>query len=409
MKKCLIIWLLVLSMITVMLPVGAASDKVVFDIRVPSEFPKAGETFEVAIELSNNPGFCAIQFALSYDSAAMKCDDVITDGILSGILSATNPKAKDGAIVAAVSLKALKGDGTIALYAFTANEDITDFGFKLKNIVLADENNVDIEYEVADGLEAEDEPSVPKDTTEVEEEIIDEPSDAVEEDNSQENEASGSLTDREDVGADETEVTDPSESPELSGAEKEETVTEHIFPDVTGHWAETFVNEAVKHGLFKGDENGNFNPDDNVTRAQFVTVLWRMAGAPNVSTELPFTDIETQIPEFQSAIAWGYANGYINGTSETTFDPDGTLTREAGMKILHYYSGGKVGMEIQLYGVYDGMFKDSSQVSEWAKKSVYWGIYNKMISGTSETTLNPQGTATRAQLAKILVNYLNIK
>lgn len=408
MKKCLIIWLLVLSMITIMLPVGAASDKVVFDIRVPSELPKAGETFEVAVELLNNPGFCAIQFALTYDSAAMKCDDVITDGILTGVLSATNPKAKDGAVVAAASLKVLEGDGIVALYAFTANEDITDFGLKLKNIVLADENNVDIEYEVADGFEDEDSSSVPEDTADVEDEIIDEPSDAVEEDNSQENEASGSLTDREYTDDGETEMTEPSEDPELSDAEKEETVTEHIFSDVTGHWAETFVNEAVKHGLFKGGADGNFNPDDNVTRAQFVTVLWRMAGSPEVNEKVPFEDIDNQIPEFQSAIAWGYANGYINGISDTAFDPDGTLTREAGMKILHYYSGGKVGMEIQLYGVYDGIFKDSSQVSEWAKKSVYWGIYNKMITGTSETTLSPQGTATRAQLAKILVNYLNI-
>ena len=408
MKKCLIIWILVLSMITMMLPVGAVSDKVVFDIRVPSELPKAGETFEVAVELLNNPGFCAIQFTLTYDSAAMKCDDVITDGILTGVLSATNSKAKDGAVIAAASLKVLEGDGVVALYSFTANEDITDFGFNLKNIVLADENSVDIEYEVAGGFEDEDEPSVPEDKIDVEDEMIDEPSDEVEEDNSQENEASGSLTDRENTDDDETELTEPVESPELSDIEKEETVTEHIFSDVTGHWAEPFVNEAAKRGLFKGDADGNFNPDDNVTRAQFVTVLWRMAGEPDVSVELPFKDIENQISEFKSAIAWGYANGYINGTSETTFDPDGTLTREAGMKILHYYSGGKVGMEIQLYGVYDGIFKDSSQVSEWAKKSVYWGVYNKLISGTSSTTLSPKGTATRAQLAKILVNYLNI-
>ena len=158
-----------------------------------------------------------------------------------------------------------------------------------------------------------------------------------------------------------------------------------------------------------GDTDGNFNPDDDVTRAQFVTVLWRMAGRPDVSAELPFTDVENQLPEFKSAIKWGYANGYIKGTSDTTFAPEASLTREAGMKILHSYSGGAVGKEIQLYAIYDGTFKDSPDISGWAKQSVYWGIYNKLISGTSSSTLTPKGTATRAQLATILVNYLGIK
>ena len=180
-----------------------------------------------------------------------------------------------------------------------------------------------------------------------------------------------------------------------------------MFADVTGHWGASYINEAAEKGLFKGDENGNFNPDANVTRAQFITVLWRMAGTPEATAEAPFTDIENQIPEFKSAIAWGYEKGYINGTSETTFDPSGTLTREAGMKILHYYAGGKVDKEQFLYAVYDGIFEDSAEIATWAKPSVYWGIYNKLISGTSETTLTPKGTATRAQLAKILVNYLN--
>lgn len=187
----------------------------------------------------------------------------------------------------------------------------------------------------------------------------------------------------------------------------EEIVSENVFPDMARHWAEPFVNEASKLGLFKGDADGNFNPESNVTRAQFVTVLWRMAGEPVVDAEIPFTDIENQIPEFQSAIAWGYTNGYINGTSDATFDPDGTLTREAAMKILHSYSGGKTGMEIQLYAVYDGLLEDSSEISDWAKKSVYWGIYNKLIAGTSENTISPKGITTRAQLAKILVSYFN--
>ena len=186
-------------------------------------------------------------------------------------------------------------------------------------------------------------------------------------------------------------------------------VANQSFPDVTGHWAEEFVEKAASLGLFKGDSDGNFRPDDHVTRAQFITVLWRMAGAPEVQNEAPFEDIQNQSAEFQTAIAWGYVNGYVSGISEKTFDPDGSLTREAGMKILHSYSGGAVGSEILLYSIYDGLLTDSKEISQWAKQSVYWGIYNKLISGTSEITVSPKGTATRAQLAKILVNYYDMK
>ncbi len=401
MKKCLIVCLLVLSIVSIMIPVGAASENAVFDIRTPAELPKTGDEFEVAVELTNNPGFCAIEFVLTYDANAMECVDAVTDDVLAGSLSVTNPEADEGAIVVAASLKRLEGDGTLALYYFKANQDITAFDFKLKDIILVDENNGNIEYEVAGGKEAENTPVIPDDTNDSGEA----------EDKPEEILPDSPVIDtppyNDDFSKEEAESVPPVSEPDSEG-ETEEEGAEHTFPDVVGHWAEKYVSEAVKHGLFMGDTEGNFNPDDNVTRAQFVTVLWRMAGRPDVSTKLPFADIEDQIPEFKKAITWGYANGYIKGTSDTTFEPSATLTREAGMKILHSYSGGKIGKEIQLYAVYDGIFKDSKEISDWAKNSLYWGVYNKMISGTSSDTLSPKGTATRAQLAKILVDYLNI-
>lgn len=386
MKKSRIIsFLLVLCFAFTMLTVGAESGKAILEICPPEELPKAGESFEVAVKLSNNPGFSGIEFTLTYDNEIMECTDMAMDGVLAGITSATNPTAKDGALMKAVSLREVKGDGSIVLYLFTAKEDITDFGFKLKDIVLVDEDISDIEYEVAGGNEYVEVPSSPEDTEDTE------------------NEEDEPVNTRPSGGG-----SSSFKEPEEEKTEENEPVKESAFADVAGHWAEEFVNEAAKQGLFKGDANGNFNPDSNVTRAQFVTVLWRMAGAPEVNAELPFADVENQIPEFKSAIAWGYANGYINGVSETSFDPEGTLTREAGMKILHFYSGGKSGAEIQLHGVYDGIFKDSGEISDWAKSSIYWGVYNKLLAGTTATELSPKGTATRAQLAKILINYLNI-
>ncbi len=178
------------------------------------------------------------------------------------------------------------------------------------------------------------------------------------------------------------------------------------FSDTAGHWGLAYINKAAELGLFKGYEDGTFRPDAPVTRAQFVTVVWRMAGSEPVAAETPFTDIGGLIDEFKTAIAWAYSKGYVNGTTATTFSPDASLTREAAMKILFGYSGGQSGMEAVFTAVYDAVFTDSAAISSWGKAPMYWGVYNVLISGTDKTVLSPQGTATRAQLAKILVNYI---
>lgn len=178
-----------------------------------------------------------------------------------------------------------------------------------------------------------------------------------------------------------------------------------VFADTAGHWAVKYINEATEFGFFKGSDDGRFDPEGNITRAQFITVLWRMAGSPESDKETPFTDIETLSSEFKTAISWGFTNGYVNGVSDTEFNPNGILTREAGMKMLHYYSGGKVGTEAMFYKIYDGVLTDSSDISSWAKPSVYWGIYYMLISGTTDTTISPQAPMTRAQMAKIMVSY----
>lgn len=76
------------------------------------------------------------------------------------------------------------------------------------------------------------------------------------------------------------------------------------------------------------------------------------------------------------------------------------------MAILFRYSGASSGAELMLTGIYDGQFSDSGQIASYAKDAMYWAVYNGYINGTSATTLSPNGLATRAQLAKILVEYL---
>ncbi len=348
--------MLVMILTMAWVPVSAEEQPAKIEIRTPEVLPKAGEEFEVVAYISNNPGFCSIQFALFAENTSIECTEMRLGEVLKGTINAVNPKASTGAIVGAATAYPIKDDGVIVLYKFVANEDIQNLDFKVTDIAFDDENVEKLAYEIVGATEVV-----------AEKPLVEEKQEEVE----------------------------------------EEPILEHLFADTAGHWAEKYINAATENGLFKGNADGTFLPEDNVTRAQFVAVLWRMAGSPTVDVAVPFVDIENQSEEFRAAIAWGYKSNFINGTSETTFEPEGSLTREAAMKILHYYSGGQSGTEMLLAPVYNGYFEDSGLISDWAKPSMWWGVYYKLISGTTDSTISPQDTTTRAQLAKILVNYIN--
>ena len=348
--------MLVMILTMAWVPVSAEEQPAKIEIRTPEVLPKAGEEFEVVAYISNNPGVGAIQFSLFAENNEFECKSIELGEAMEGPYSGSNPTGPNGAIVLVVAPDGIEDDDIIAEFTFVANVDIESFDIKVCDISLA---SVD-----AKGL-----PYIIEGATEVvaEKPLVEEKQEEVE----------------------------------------EEPILEHLYADTAGHWAEKYINAATEKSLFKGNADGTFLPEDNVTRAQFVAVLWRMAGSPTVDVAVPFVDIENQSEEFKAAIAWGYNSNFINGTSEATFEPEGSLTREAAMKILHYYSGGQSGTEMLLAPVYNGYFEDSGQISDWAKPSMWWGVYYKLISGTTKTTISPQDTTTRAQLAKILVNYIN--
>ena len=106
-------------------------------------------------------------------------------------------------------------------------------------------------------------------------------------------------------------------------------------------------------------------------------------------------------------MAWASEKGYVNGYPDGTFRPNDSLTREQAMKILFGYNGGVSGQELMYTSVYNTGFADSDSISSWAKSAMYWAYYHELISGTSTgtPTLSPRKTATRAEIAKILVLY----
>ena len=124
------------------------------------------------------------------------------------------------------------------------------------------------------------------------------------------------------------------------------------FRDTEGHWAESYIAKAVSRGLFSGYDENRFGPDDAVNRGQFVTVLYRQAGSPEVTAEVPFRDISGEIEEFQKAIAWGLENQFVNGTGETRFEPRKKLSRQEAMTILYNCAGKLRGMEALFTATY---------------------------------------------------------
>lgn len=358
--------LLLLALLAAFVTVPMAAENAVFVVQVPAAPIKAGSEFRVTIQLKGNPGFSEVSLALGYQNTGASCTQIVRGELLREVLSAENPDRSGEAVIAGVSLTPVTKDGTLAELIFQAQSDIESLSLSLNDFSLSD----------ADGNK------LPCSTvTETAQPKQPAPS-----------------------GGGSSQTSQKEEEEEQTQPEQQTPVYE--FSDLNGHWGKDAVLLAAQKGLFKGFPDGTFRPDERVTRAQFVTVLWRMSDSPEPTKTAPFTDIAGLSGEFQKAICWGYEKGYLSGTSKTTFSPDDALTREAAMKILFLYDGGMSGMEQMFTQVYDDQFLDSDAISAWAKPALYWGVYKEILSGTGGGKLSPQGTATRAQLAKILVQYL---
>ncbi len=176
------------------------------------------------------------------------------------------------------------------------------------------------------------------------------------------------------------------------------------FPDVTGdEWFATdrALGYAVEHGLIMGYDDGRFAPYEKVPRAQAVTVLWRMAGKPNVSSA-SFDDVPAGA-YYAKAVAWARATKITSGYAGTnSFGPDDALTREMLAAFAASYARLQ-GIDTSGYEYELDAFSDAWKVSAWARSSMGWCVHEGIFSGVGGTTqIAPQGVADRSQLAKIV-------
>ena len=142
----------------------------------------------------------------------------------------------------------------------------------------------------------------------------------------------------EDAAVDETTPAEGEETAPVEETPAEETPVEAGYTDVTeANWFYEAVTYVTENGLVDGETETTFAPSADMTRADMIVALYRMAGSPEVTGENPFTDVAADA-DYYAAVIWGTSNGVINGTSETTFSPDDSLQRQAFATMLYRYA-----------------------------------------------------------------------
>ena len=187
-------------------------------------------------------------------------------------------------------------------------------------------------------------------------------------------------------------------------ASGDETDTSDLpFLDVpAGAWYESAVRYVYEKHMMSGTGEAMFSPAAATTRGMIVTILYRLEGSPAVSDSPAFNDV----PDgqwYSSAVAWAAANDIVGGYGDGLFGPNDTITREQMAAILYRYAQYK-GYDVTAAADLSG-YSDAGSVSAWAQAAMQWANGAGLITGNSATTLNPLGSATRAEVAAILMRF----
>ena len=185
---------------------------------------------------------------------------------------------------------------------------------------------------------------------------------------------------------------------------KDETCPIDAFTDANAKaWYHDGVHFCLDNGLMVGYPDDLFMPDAGTTRAMLVTMLWRFEGAPVVNYLMMFDDVE-QDAWYAEAVRWAASEGIVLGYDDTTFAPDDSITREQMAALLYRYiqknGGGFTGMWMFLLD-----YTDRAEVSEWAYESVCYMTMHSLMQGKNDKVFDPQGSATRAEVATLFRRY----
>ena len=184
--------------------------------------------------------------------------------------------------------------------------------------------------------------------------------------------------------------------------------------DVAGpdYWAHKGIDYCVRNRLMSGAGAGTFSPDTACTRAQIVKILYNLSGNQTDYSYyyLPFTDVAPGA-WYYNAVAWAYCNDVTSGTSATTFTPNAAITRQQLVTFLYRYTV-KYAPEFTGNAAPISAFPDAGSVANWAYAAMSWAVGNGLIKGNAHDNgldyLDPNGSATRAQTATIIMRYCQL-
>ena len=175
------------------------------------------------------------------------------------------------------------------------------------------------------------------------------------------------------------------------------------FSDVaSGAWYAEYITYVTENALMNGYDDGRFGPNDQTTRAQIVTVLYRLEGEPATRSSNSFSDVSSGGQYYSSAVAWAAINDIVNGYEDGRFGPNDNVTREQIAAILYRYATYK-GYDTENAGSIAN-FSDAAKVSSWANTAISWAVGEGLMNGDNGA-LRPQGNATRAEIAALLMRF----
>ncbi len=177
----------------------------------------------------------------------------------------------------------------------------------------------------------------------------------------------------------------------------EEPTTAVGFPDVEGHWSAEYANDLKEKNIVFGDDKGNFNPENNVTRAEFVAMIVRALKLEQAAYTNTFDDVSVN-SWYADILQTALDSGLI--ATDTIFRPDDNITRQEMAKVISIAA--QISLKLENAEIYYSMFNDEVHVAEWAKEYVDYAFSIGLISGMEDGSFRPQNNATRGEAAAVI-------
>ena len=360
-----------------------------FELTVDEQESKPGQEVTINLTFTNNPGIIAALFDLQYDKERLELIKAEDKGLLSGaVFSKSYSDYPYKMVWNSSSAKNFTENGTLVTLTFKVAENAKsgkayiNISYKPDDVFDVDLNNVALQINNG-SINIQNETT----TTNIENTVS------------------------KDFGYSPSGTSNKKETQDKSNTNDTETkpiTNNHSFADVkTTDWYFEAVNYVVENKLMNGVSDTVFAPNSPLTRGMLVTVLYRNEGNPMVDSSANFNDISNNM-YYADAVSWAWQNKIVNGISETTFAPDELITREQIAAIMYRYATYKNYNTAITNDTNLQAFSDASEISKYATTSFKYAISKNLINGKTDTTLNPDDTATRAETATILMRFLEI-